>query len=422
MKRITPATKKQPPPVSAMMNKKRTAAAFKIPMALSQTNTGHDGFEMYAFQAERSDGPFTCLKCKEGVILRKGTKKAHHFAHRPSSTCKIKSHAVSESAKHKYAKAILSSTLTLWTISRRCANSSTPLKCMSEDITTFSDKHKAIQELQCGHYRLDIGVQVNGVTCTAVEVRYTSAVSAEKRLALQCSGIDVLEVDATCVIAAFDTKRFVTTDVCLDGWYCPRCKPTRQGQDQLVEILQPLGTLRPGPAIRWACNKRHRCLKHYEVGRIVRNKPWNGMVSMYTTPGTLIFGVFVQPYEPKRLKLEELFRRNPTADFYWASPITIQGFADFTPLRLCTTTCNLCIVPPYISDLSDDVGPSPAKFRRIDETSLTVCKDVSSDDDDSYEPDERTTVWLSSSNDDDVVSRQFVIRSNASDWKQRVIV
>ena len=361
-------------------------------MALSQTKTGHDGFEMYAFQAERSDGPFTCLKCKEGVILRKGTKKAHHFAHRPSSTCKIKSHAVSESAKHKYAKAILSSTLTLWTISRRCANSSTPLKCMSEDVTTFSDKHKAIQELQCGHYRLDIGVQVNGVTCTAVEVRYTNVVSAEKRLALQCSGIDVLEVDATSVIAAFDTKRFVTTDVCPDGWYCPRCKPTRQGQDQLVEILQRHGTLRP--AIRWACDKRHRCLKHYEAGRIVRNKPWNGMVSMYTTPGTLIFGVFVQPYEPKRLKLDELFRRNPTADFYWASPITIQFFGDFTPLQVRTSTCSVCTAPPNASP--DDVRPSSANFkhRRIDETSWTVCKDVSSDDDEvSSDDDDNDKNW-----------------------------
>ena len=345
------------------MIKKRAAAAFTIPMARSYKkpddgddgdgggNGDHNGFEMYAFQAERSDGPFTCLKCKETVILRKGAKKAHHFAHRPSSTCKIKSHAVSESAQHKYAKAILSSTLPLWTISRRCANISTALNCTSEDATTFSANQKAVQELQCGHYRLDIGVQENGVTCTAIEVRCTNAVSAEKRRTLQCSGIDVLEVDATCVIAAFDTKRFMTVDVSHGGWYCPRCKPTQCAQDALISSFQRQ------PTIWWACvDKRHSCPKTYGAGRIVRNKPWNGMVSMYRTPDAFIFGVFVQPYEPKREKLEGLFRQNPGTDFYWASPVTIQNCAAFVPLRV-RKMCSFCPV---------------VKKRRIDDAAWTT--------------------------------------------------
>lgn len=40
-----------------------------------------------AFEAERVNAPFNCPACNCEVILKKGLKKVHHFAHKPPVTC-----------------------------------------------------------------------------------------------------------------------------------------------------------------------------------------------------------------------------------------------------------------------------------------------------------------------------------------------
>jgi competence protein CoiA len=40
-----------------------------------------------AFEAEKSEKPFSCPFCMENVILKKGKVREHHFAHEPNSNC-----------------------------------------------------------------------------------------------------------------------------------------------------------------------------------------------------------------------------------------------------------------------------------------------------------------------------------------------
>ena len=44
--------------------------------------------KVIAYKTLKNEGPFYCPICKEAVILRKGTIKVHHFAHRPPVKCK----------------------------------------------------------------------------------------------------------------------------------------------------------------------------------------------------------------------------------------------------------------------------------------------------------------------------------------------
>lgn len=45
------------------------------------------GETVVAFEATRFEGPFICTYCKNEVILKKGDKKIHHFAHTSKSEC-----------------------------------------------------------------------------------------------------------------------------------------------------------------------------------------------------------------------------------------------------------------------------------------------------------------------------------------------
>lgn len=54
----------------------------------------------YAPEVDKSDAPFVCPGCGGAVILKKGVKKIHHFAHVPDSTCELRG----ESVEHMTAK------------------------------------------------------------------------------------------------------------------------------------------------------------------------------------------------------------------------------------------------------------------------------------------------------------------------------
>ena len=51
------------------------------------TALNHNNDNFYAWEAEKSDGPFYCPECGSDLILRKGLKKAHHFSHKPPVNC-----------------------------------------------------------------------------------------------------------------------------------------------------------------------------------------------------------------------------------------------------------------------------------------------------------------------------------------------
>lgn len=60
--------------------------------ALNQRNE-----KCIAWEATKEEKPFICPQCKYEVILKKGIKKIHHFAHKASTTCSI---GKGESQKH----------------------------------------------------------------------------------------------------------------------------------------------------------------------------------------------------------------------------------------------------------------------------------------------------------------------------------
>ena len=54
----------------------------------------------FAPETKKQDGPFYCPACSSGLILRKGQKRIHHFAHTPDSVCDLRG----ESFEHMATK------------------------------------------------------------------------------------------------------------------------------------------------------------------------------------------------------------------------------------------------------------------------------------------------------------------------------
>jgi competence protein CoiA len=60
-----------------------------------------DSVKVLASDTEKSDAPFHCPKCRQLVILRKGLKVVHHFAHKPPVMCVF---GAGETKQHREAK------------------------------------------------------------------------------------------------------------------------------------------------------------------------------------------------------------------------------------------------------------------------------------------------------------------------------
>lgn len=64
-------------------------------------NRKSDHAKVLARDTSRAESPFVCPACQADVILKKGTRRVHHFSHQPSSACAIGS---GETAEHHRAK------------------------------------------------------------------------------------------------------------------------------------------------------------------------------------------------------------------------------------------------------------------------------------------------------------------------------
>lgn len=51
------------------------------------TGLNEENKKLYAWETEKTEGPFHCSECSGELLLRKGVKKAHHFAHKPPVNC-----------------------------------------------------------------------------------------------------------------------------------------------------------------------------------------------------------------------------------------------------------------------------------------------------------------------------------------------
>jgi len=60
-----------------------------------------DKYKVYAKDADKSDAPFECPVCRCETVLRKGTVKVHHFAHKSTVSCE---YGKGESEAHRNCK------------------------------------------------------------------------------------------------------------------------------------------------------------------------------------------------------------------------------------------------------------------------------------------------------------------------------
>lgn len=65
------------------------------------TALSNNGSPCYAWDVDKSDGPFFCKACSKEVVLKKGKIRLHHFAHKPPVTC---SYGLGETELHHRAK------------------------------------------------------------------------------------------------------------------------------------------------------------------------------------------------------------------------------------------------------------------------------------------------------------------------------
>jgi hypothetical protein len=145
--------------------------------------------------ARRARGPFACLGCGEPVVAKLGEQRAHHFAHRPGSTCPL---TRPETVLHLDAKERL---LALCAeafagrlavrLAARCPG------CRREaplDLAAVGDA--ALAEGAAGALRADVLVTRGGAPALALEVKVTHAVDAAKEAALAALSLPALEIDA----------------------------------------------------------------------------------------------------------------------------------------------------------------------------------------------------------------------------------
>ena len=209
---------------------------YRIPLAKK-----HDAWYT-AMEAKKEDGPFTCCCCGEFVVLKKGSKRAHHFSHAKDSKCT----ASHESMQHKYAKHIIVSKLSKFAF--RC----TCLTCQKVFVRRWleTDGFTATEELRCmdGGYILDVGIKDrDGGTVAALEVCHTHPIGQVKRGKLELHGISVVEVSADSVIATYersghDATEFEASDIknSRSLMQCPECEglAAKQATRRLVTIVQ----------------------------------------------------------------------------------------------------------------------------------------------------------------------------------------
>ena len=188
-------------------------SGLRIPAALSATS------KLVLPNVVKSDGPFSCVGCRERLTLRQGAVRTPHFAHRSTSQC-----SGGEGILHKATK--------LWFVNAVNQNLDVAIsaKCMrcndEHTVWKVSSPCRAMDEVPLRvagrvKYRIDsaiIGLEDERMLA-AVEIFHTHRIGPEKRGFIEKLA-PVFEVVAVNP-AATD---FSTTFMCADQvGHCPRC-------------------------------------------------------------------------------------------------------------------------------------------------------------------------------------------------------
>jgi hypothetical protein len=147
----------------------------KIPCARS----AHTGKLVTAKDAHKQE-EYLCVEAKcsnSKLILRKGDRNVHHFAHRHSEDDCVCGGGMGESQMHITAKHMLCDNLTKFAFKVQPCNT-----FCEAHVLEFNDTHTTQVEMPLGAYYLDVGVcNQDGDVVAALEVRHTHAVPDEKR-------------------------------------------------------------------------------------------------------------------------------------------------------------------------------------------------------------------------------------------------
>jgi len=146
-------------------------------------------------ERRRESAPFSCIGCGEELLARLGAERAHHFAHRPGSTCPL---TRPETALHLDAKErLLALAAEAFSGARRVRLSARCPRCRRADpldLAALGDA--AVAEGAAGALRCDVLVTRHGAPALALEVKVTHAVDRAKEEALAALGLRALEIDA----------------------------------------------------------------------------------------------------------------------------------------------------------------------------------------------------------------------------------
>ena len=105
-----------------------------------------NGNRCIAWATEKTEAPFHCPECLAEVILKKGQKKEHHYAHKPPTTCE---YGASESQLHLHTKREIYSVLVNHP---ECTKVELERKLVGvrPDISLYIGKTAVAIEVQCG--------------------------------------------------------------------------------------------------------------------------------------------------------------------------------------------------------------------------------------------------------------------------------
>ncbi len=252
----------------------------------------------------RARAPFACLGCGEELVPHLGKVRAHHFAHRPGSSCPL---TAPETALHLDAKErLLALCEAAFSGARKVALLARCPRCRRPapvDVAALGDA--AVEEGAVGPLRADVLVLDRGRPALAIEVKVTHALEPGKEDALLAAGVPAVEVDAREEWEREEPGRVVVACARSLGFDpCPACAATaradedraRGGEDAEVAELEAYRArglfggveLAAGPladvAVRFRCREcggdavelGDRIARHACPGRSARPIAWVG--------------------------------------------------------------------------------------------------------------------------------------------------
>ncbi|PNG49949.1 MULTISPECIES: competence protein CoiA family protein [unclassified Variovorax] len=144
------------------------------------------GSRLQAAKASKSQAPFLCPNCQETLILRQGTVRVAHFAHRSTIAC---AWTVGESQAHLQAKQAMADALRN---SGYDAEPEVPLGAQRADVYAERDGERFVVELQ--HTPIDpkeIERRTRGYVDMGLHVAWVSLVDIDYRCFLRPSDIPI---------------------------------------------------------------------------------------------------------------------------------------------------------------------------------------------------------------------------------------